>query len=188
MDKGYRVYAFEPEPFNSSILRRIAHQPEFAGKIVATQCAVGAEEGTVRLWLNEHHHADHRVVTDQFHPGDSAAHGLSVPMVTVDGFLTGNPEPISFVKIDVQGFELPVCQGMKATMERNPDMAIVLEYAPSIMRELGFQPEALIRFLTDRGFECFAIGPRGKLTPGIPAIEGTGYVDLLFRRGPAGRA
>lgn len=45
-------------------------------------------------------------------------------------FLERNPGPVAFVK-------------MKTTLGRNPDPTVVLEYAPSGMRELGFDPSQL---------------------------------------------
>src|SRR5208282_2051890 len=69
---GCKVYAFEPEPFNFEMLQQTALQPEFAGKIVPMQLAVGAQNGTIDLWINDRHHADHRISTEQFrsaHPG-----------------------------------------------------------------------------------------------------------------------
>ena len=59
-------------------------------------------------------------------------------MVSIDSFLESKPGPVSFVKIDVQGYELAVCQGMQNTLRKNLDITIVLEYTPSAMRELGF--------------------------------------------------
>lgn len=107
------------------------------------------------------------------------------PLVSIDLFLERNPGPVSFVKIDVQGFELPVCQGIKTTLERNPDVTVVLEYAPSAMRELGFNPSQLVGFLVDRGFQVYLVCPKGKLSPGIPSgLDDSGYVDLLFSRRP----
>jgi FkbM family methyltransferase len=182
---GRCVYAFEPEPFNHAMLRRVASQPEFHERIIAVHSAVGAKEGTVQLWLNSHHHADHRVITDQFRARTSPATSVSVPMVSIDGFLKRNPGPVCLIKIDVQGFELPVCEGMSATLERNPNVTLILEYAPSDMRDLGFEPSRLIKFLTDRGFECSLINADGTLSPGVPNVAEDGsYVDLLFRRYP----
>lgn len=184
-DPGRKVYAFEPDTFNHDILRRVAGRSRYRDKIVAVQSAVGAADGTIELWLNDHHHADHRIITDRFRSMDSGMRGVTVPVVSIDRFLEKNPGPVSFVKIDVQGYELPVCQGMKDTLENNPEITVVLEYMPSIMRELGFNPTDLIDFLVGRGFEIYLAGPHGEVSRGtVPEIEGAGYVDLLFRRRP----
>lgn len=182
-DPGHVVYAFEPEPFNYTLLERVARRPEFAGRIIAHQCAVGAEDGTVQLWFNRHHVADHRVITESFRRANPAVTGITVPMASIDTFLAQNPGRVSFIKIDVQGFEQAVCEGMKATLERNPGLTLLLEYAPSAMEALGFHPSELIRFLSGYGLKCYVVGPRGKLSPGpLPDLSEFDYVDLLFSR------
>jgi methyltransferase, FkbM family len=184
-EPGYQVYAFEPEPHNFATLQETANRRTFESKIIAVPCAVGAEEGTVELWQNLCHHADHRVITDQFRLAVSDVAGITVPMISIDQFLARNPGPVSFVKIDVQGFELPVCQGMSRTLEMNRDLTIVLEYAPVAMRNLGFDPSLLIDFLARRGFQIYEVLPKGELSPGIPPdLPDTDYVDLLFSRRP----
>jgi FkbM family methyltransferase len=183
IDPGGVVYAFEPEPFNYRMLQRTATRPEFDGRIVTWQCAIGAEDSTAQLWLNTRHPADHRVITSQFRPADPAVTRITVPIVSIDSFLERNPGPVSFIKIDVQGFEQPVCEGMKKTLEQNPRLSIVMEYAPAMMRELGFSPTDLIQLLIKYGFKCYLIGPKGTLSRGIPSgIDDSDYVDLLFNR------
>lgn len=178
-----KVYAFEPEPFNYGILQRVASDHRFKDKIVALPYAVGAENGTVDLWLNDRHHADHRVITDEFRSAHSGISGASVPILSIDHFLKRHPEPVSFVKIDVQGYEAAVCQGMTGTLRRNPNVTIVLEYMPSAMRELGFDPSQLIRFLHEHAFQSYCIHPGGKLSREVPAaMDDSSYVDLLFSR------
>ena len=86
------------------------------------QLAVGAENGTVNLWINDRHHADHRVATEEFRSSHPGSKEVSVSMVSIDSFLESRPGPVSFVKIDVQGYELAVCQGMQDTLRQNPDI------------------------------------------------------------------
>jgi FkbM family methyltransferase len=185
LDPAYCVYAFEPEPFNFLMLQQTTPQAGLNDKIIALQCAVGAEDGTIELCQNLRHHADHRVITDQFRSAVSGVTGISVPMVSIDRFLERNPGPVSFVKIDVQVFELVVCQGMTTTLERNSLLTVVLECAPSGMRELGFDPSELVGFLVDRGFQAYLVCQKGVLSPRIPSgLEDSGCVDLCFSRRP----
>ncbi len=181
----YLVHAFEPEPRNYQMLKRLAARREYAGRIIAYQSAVGAEEGSVQLWLNEGHHADHRVITDRFGQAHRDLPSVTVPLVSIDTFLQSHPGPVSLVKVDVQGFELPVCRGMLQTIQRHPNLNLILEYAPSGLQELGFNPTDLLDLLAGCGFSSYAIGARGELTPGVPAsIKDSDYVDLLFTRNP----
>jgi FkbM family methyltransferase len=185
IDPGYQVYAFEPEPYNFSMLQRTANQRPLKGKITAFQCAVGAEEGVIELWRNVRHHADHRVITDHFRLAVPGATGISVPMISIDQFLERNPGPVSFVKIDVQGFEFPVCQGMSRTLEMNAYLTIFLEYAPFALRDLGFDASELVAFLVGRGFQIYQVLPKGELSSGVPAdLADADYVDVLFSRRP----
>ena len=185
IDPEYRVYAFEPEPSNFGMLREVADRREYKNKISAQQYAVGAEAGEVELWQNLRHPADHRVITEQFRSASPSVAGINVPMITIDQFTEEHPGPVSLVKIDVQGFELAVCQGMSRTIEVNRDLTIVLEYAPSALRDLGFDPSELVAFLAGRGFGVYQVLPKGELAAGIPAgLADTDYVDLLFSRDP----
>src|SRR6516225_1003914 len=45
VDSGYKVYAFEPEPFNYALLQQTVSHVQLNDKITALQCAVGAENG-----------------------------------------------------------------------------------------------------------------------------------------------
>jgi FkbM family methyltransferase len=180
-----KVFAFEPEPFNFRILQQTALQREFRGKIIPEQCAVGAENGTIALWINLRHHADHRVITNQFRAEHPGLVGVSAPLISIDRFLENRPGQVSFVKIDVQGYELAVCQGMQNTLRQNPDIAIFLEFMPSAMSELGFNPSHLIDLLVECNFEIYVVHPRGKLSLGKPPLTmNSSYCDLLFSRRP----
>jgi FkbM family methyltransferase len=180
-ESGRTIYAFEPEPFNFRILQQTSQKPEFKGKIVPVQLAVGSEDGSIDLWINDRHHADHRIATKTFRSAHPGSKQVSVSLSTIDSFLESRPGQVSFIKIDVQGYELAVCQGMQTTLRRNPDTAIVLEFMPSAMRELGFEPSHLIDFFVEREFKIYQVHPRGVLSQGMPAItKNSSYINLLF--------
>jgi FkbM family methyltransferase len=182
LDADRVVYAFEPEDFNFELLQQTAAGVS-SGKICPIQAAVGAQDGTVDLWLNEHHHADHRVITEEFRCTGKQQRSVRTRLVSIDQFLRAHPGPVSFIKIDVQGYEFAVCQGMEETLNANPDVRLTLEYAPQAMWELGFDPATLIEWLTKRDFKIWWITRGGRLSPGLPQIAPSGYADLFFSRG-----
>jgi len=187
IDQGYRVYAFEPEEFNFSLLARCAQSRQTKDRIVPVQSAAGAEDGTIELWYNPHHHGDHRVMTSQFRKTGVPSGGVSVRITKIDTFVARNGplSPISFIKVDVQGYEFPVCQGMEQTLLENPNAVLALEYAPEAMSELGFEPAAMLQWLEQRGFRAYTLSRNGRLQPGVPRdFSKAGYVDLLFSRKP----
>jgi hypothetical protein len=91
------------------------------------------------------------------------------------------------IKIDVQGYELKVLQGLKNTLSANHKLNLILEYSPDIMTELGFRPGDLLDFLAQREFKLSYIRPQGMLekfnpeNPPATLITG-GYIDLLACR------
>lgn len=182
IDASSKVYAFEPEAFNYSLLERVARSAPARGRVVPVRSAVGNQDGSIELWENDHHHADHRILTDPFRNRDRSAHSVQVPILKLDTFVEKAGIRVKFIKVDVQGYEFPVCQGMERTLARNPDAILALEYMPHAMSDLGFQPEAMLQWLQERGYVAHTLDRSGELRFGIPALTGNGYTDLVFAR------
>jgi FkbM family methyltransferase len=118
-----RVYAFEPAPDNATAIARNAGLNQLENIVVIPR-AVSASAGTARL----------QVVDDQSwscleefgeHPNTERV--LEVSTVAIDDLVaTGELPPPALVKIDVEGAELAVLEGMAATIERHRP-AIVCE-------------------------------------------------------------
>jgi len=64
---------------------------------------------------------------------------------------------ISLAKIDVEGAEAMVIRGMRGLLARNPDMALVFEFIPLFLVELGDEPCALLEGLERDGFRLSII-------------------------------
>lgn len=185
---GFQVYAFEPETKNIDSLREILNIYHLIGKVIPIQAAVGAEKGTIELWHNESHHADHRILTNTYKQSGVALQEVSrVDLLSIDDFVKNelNNAVVKFIKIDVQGYELPVCLGMKKTLEANPDAVIVLEYMPSMITELGFIPEEILQFFQQRDYSMYVLNKRGKLLKADLSIikqetKKRNYLDVVF--------
>lgn len=184
-----KVYAFEPDQVSCATLREIIHRKNLAASVEILPMAVGSRDGTLEFWHNDEHSADHRVVTQEFNTGGlDRAKITTVPVTSVDNFVaTRGLRNISFVKIDVQGYELAVCEGMRQTLEKFPQLCVAFEYAPDGMRELGFEPAALLHFFRKAGYQLYFLTRNG-LRPALDdasinlIAQRSGYVDLLCSR------
>jgi FkbM family methyltransferase len=184
-----KVYSFEPDPANFQMMTDAIRRRNLSKRIEAVNAAVGSADGNVQLWHNVNHSGDHRVVTPEFKK-TLADHAQThdVPMVSVDSFVEAhNLGSISFIKMDVQGYELAVCQGMGRTLQRFPGASVCCEYSPEGLLELGFDPAQLLDFFRSNNFNLHIL-TRSSLTlaPDNAAInlaaQETGYVDLLCAR------
>jgi FkbM family methyltransferase len=190
-----KVYAFEPDQASFATLAEVVRRKRLGDGIALFNSAVGIGEGTLEFWHNEEHSADHRVVTAAFRsvPLDRSKI-TTVPVTSVDTFVTARGlQNISFIKIDVQGYELAVCEGMRETLQRFPKLCVAVEYEPASMRELGFEPAALLLFFREAGYRLNILS-RGGIDPApedalvAQAAERSGYVDLLCAKNPVNEA
>ena len=182
----FKVYAFDPDQASFTTLREVIHRKNLGAPVEILQMAVGSSDGTLEFWHNDEHSADHRVVTPQFNSSElDRSKVTTVPVTSIDSFVAsrglGN---ISFIKIDVQGYELAVCEGMKHTLEAFPELCVAFEYAPDGMRELGFDPPALLGFFREAGYKLYVLTRSGlRLAADDASIDlaaqRSGYVDVL---------
>lgn len=190
LNPGMKVYAFEPDPANFEMLQTTARRRAAPNLVVPVQAAVGEADGSVELWENRSHHADHRVVTDAFRSRlGSQSVTRRVPLVALDSWWnTRHPgAPIAFIKIDVQGYELNVCRGMSNLLEDNPEASVAFEYMPAIFAEMGYDSRTVLDFFTSRGMKLYLIEKSGTLTSADgtlleTVIKEREYVDLLATR------
>lgn len=193
LEEPFKIFAFEPEERNIEILKQASQKYEFSANMVSIAAAVGDKEGEIELWHNEAHNGDHRILTDELKRQLRGPIKIQkMPMVTVDNYLKklGGNFPISFIKIDVQGYELAVCKGMIDTLNQNPDIVIGFEYSPSIIETLGFQPEELLQFFRERGYKFYLLNSENKIQPydieqgciKLRQIRPHDYIDILCAR------
>jgi FkbM family methyltransferase len=190
MTPGFKVYAFEPDQSNFTFLKEVIDTYKLRDKVTPLCTAVGATEGTVELWYNEKHHGDHRIVTKKYSQSGIDLTKVSVvEMRGIDSFVEAEQikSQIKFIKIDVQGYELPVCLGMERTLAANPDAVIALEYAPSGMSELGFEPQKVLELFQSKNYFIYILGRRGSLKSAQSKViqetlEKRGYIDIICSR------
>lgn len=188
---GSKIYAFEPDKISFELLEETVRRKNLSAVVEAVPHAVGDSDGSLKFWHNERHSADHRVATERFSStltGDSQI--STVPATTVDSFVKSrNLQSMSFIKIDVQGYELAVCEGMKNTLEKFPHAVVCLEYSPDSLRELGSDPYKVLEFFRTRGYHVYVLNrEEPRLVSDDHSLEAflkdQDYIDLLCSKRP----
>lgn len=186
----YQVYAFEPESDNVSLLLESLAERGLEREIIPVAAACGRRDGTLDLLVDKRQQGSHRVLTDKCRQQLTVdASSQRVNVVSVDSFLSGRvpSQPVSFIKIDVQGYELEVCEGMRGTLARNERVCVAFEYAPDKLAALGFSPRKLLEYFLDRGFELYLLDRSAELVrlseeSLLKRLQARAYADLLACR------
>lgn len=123
-----RVYAFEPVPRNASIIERNAKRNDLA-HIDVFRIALSSVDGTADLLLAEH--AGGAVLKSVGAPPPDLAGSMAVETAALDTFVERQRlRPPNFIKLDVEGAELDVLQGMKAVLAKwRPTLIVEIDDA-----------------------------------------------------------
>lgn len=147
-----RVYAFEPDPVNYSLLIK---NIEINGydSIFPLQKAVSDLNGKVRLYLDDKDTTAHTI-----RQRNGSKEFVEVESVTLDEFFAGENRRIDVIKIDIEGAEVRAFSGMEKLIEENEKLKMFIEFYPDAIREMGDSPEDFARrLLDDYGFAVLAI-------------------------------
>lgn len=144
-----KVYAFEPEPGNHGLLRKNIELNSYSN-IQAIRKAVSNKSETTQLFLSALDSGSHSLYSE-------AARGVNesvqVTTTTLDSFLAAEAWPgIDLVKIDVEGAELGVLEGMESLIERSPALKLIVEYCPFLIQSTGEKPSDLLEKLASMQF------------------------------------
>ncbi|MES2505731.1 MAG: FkbM family methyltransferase [Verrucomicrobiota bacterium] len=171
------VHAFEPQP---SCLGELKQVLETVARSHLHAAAVGSEAGEIELLCT----ANSRLasvlkpdanVADGYGGGDfKVQQHLKVPLVRLDDVIPAGT-PVGLLKIDVQGYELPVLEGARQTLCSTTALLMEVNYVPHY--EGGATFDDLCEAVRAHGFRTFGIsspytGPKGPL-----------WADALFVRG-----
>lgn len=156
-----RAVAVEPSAIACSIL---AENLRLGGldNVLARQVACGAAGGTLRMRQTWHHlealPAEQAATVAAGAPGSSLADSAVVAMAmqSVDELCAELDFQPDLVKIDVEGYELAVLGGARATLGRHRPL-VFLELHPRRLRELGGSVEEIGQLLAGLGYGFHAL-------------------------------
>jgi FkbM family methyltransferase len=167
-----QVIVFEPGINNLPYLRKNVEGKNI--EVIAK--AIGKEESKCSFFLDNLSGQNNSLVKDfyvrqeneqqAFVSESTGARETEVEMITLDGFVEERGIVPSFLKIDVEGFELQALEGMKR---------LLAKYPPIIMVEVQMQHETVVNLLERAGYGLFR--PDGTANP----VVRTGNVFCFHR-------
>jgi FkbM family methyltransferase len=171
-----KVISIEPEQRNYDSLVSALGRAGVLVRVQAVKALAAAEPGTALLELNPLHPADHKMSRDNV--------GVPVTAVTLDGLVPDRgPSRPALVKIDVQGAEMLVLQGMTEVLEIAKP-ALFIELYEKGLNSFGASVSAVLNLLAGYGYEAHWLersGPQKASPSEVHArIARTDYVDVLF--------
>jgi len=158
--KNGKVFSFEPEPNNFKILKKNVFVNGHEN-IQLENIALSNKNGTTKLFLAEKNKGMHRVYQSKLCTDDF----IEVKMIKLDDYFSKNPfaEKISFIKMDVEGYEYFVLEGMTSLIAKNKNLKILLEFIPASIKESNSDPKKLLDFLEINGFKIYNINKEKNL-------------------------
>jgi FkbM family methyltransferase len=141
------VFAFEPDPQNFALLLASAEHNGLTHVVRAQQAGLAATDGDARLYLSEDNYGDHQIFA-------SGAGRDSTPIHLLEGaaFLAPQMDRLDLLKVDTQGSEYGVIQGLMPLLKNLSNPArIIIELTPLSLRQCGSSGRALIELLAQLG-------------------------------------
>jgi FkbM family methyltransferase len=123
-----RTLAVEPNPYVCKLLRSTAAVHNSTIEVV--EVAVSNKKGRVILSIPDEYFGDASIIARSDRWAFNKKR-VKVKTISFDDFvLENNLTKVDVIKIDVEGVEPLVFEGMQQTIKNNPELQIIVEYSP----------------------------------------------------------
>jgi FkbM family methyltransferase len=164
-DKG-KVYAFEPDPTNFELLQKNVRLNGATNNVVLERKALSNRKGTLKLFIADKNKGDHRI----YQPDGESRPSIDVEAVRLDEYFKDHPRGIDFLKMDTQGAEGVILEGMTGLLEGRADgPTIFMEFWPYGLAGMGTDAGALLKTLQSYKYKFYEFNPQGG--KGLRAVE-----------------
>lgn len=178
-----KIVALEPDPESHGFLKQTV-AANAAANVVCLATAAAASRGRFKLYVSPDNRGDNRL----YQP-DPSWPSVDVDTASADELLVSlGIEQLDLIKIDVQGAEGGVIDGLEKTIRRSTNLTLLTEFWPHGLRQAGTDPRALLGKLRSFGLELFELESRGQLVPLIDddqlitRFQGRRYTNLVGRK------
>jgi FkbM family methyltransferase len=181
-----RIVALEPDLESFHYLKETV-AANGARNVVCVPKGAAAVSGSMRLHVSPDNRGDNRLYANEL-----AVDSYEVEVVAVDELLDELEIPaVDLIKMDVQGFEGHVLNGMMETIRRSRRLVLLSEFWPHGLRSAQTDPAEFLYQLQAAGLRIYELHPGGRLvsmrtpTSLVNRYRGRRYTNIVGVRGDA---
>ncbi len=139
------VFAFEPDAENFRLLQASARHNHLDHYICAERVALADSDGEAQLYLSQDNLGDH-----QMHSAGNGRRSTPISVRNGSDYLRDRLQRLDFLKVDTQGAEYAVMQGLMPLLRELPALPrTLIELTPLSLRQAGASGRALIELLAE---------------------------------------
>ena len=174
-----QVHSFEPMPQYCVYISETARlNPSYS--ITANNCALGDKSGKTTIYTQKGCIGGSSLVQGYF-PDEQQEDAVTIDVLKLDDYLQQKAiTNISMIKIDTQGYELPILRGALGYLQANRDNLpmIICEVSPHAFSLVNSSLDDFGNMMKELGYEPFCICGRHRIK--LEKIQ-TLYRDVLFK-------
>ena len=152
-----KVFSFEPEDKNFKILEKNVKINNYHN-VVLEKKGVSDRNGINKFFLSSKNTGMHSLqkIRDDVKE-------VKIDVIRLDDYFSALDlaEKISLIKIDVEGAEFQVLNGMK-TILKNKNLKLLIEFIPEHLKKHGTNPGDVLKILEDNNFKIYQINENTK--------------------------
>jgi FkbM family methyltransferase len=158
-----KIYAFEPSPaVFSRLTQNVNLNPDVSDRIVLNNIALSNVSGSVDFFVSNNENNSGVGSLGKMH--NTLDNGVTVESKKGDDLIDQKiiPEP-DLIKIDVEGFEAEVLEGLTNFLKRSRGIKIIFENEPYRVDEREKPGDLVINFLYSLGFSLYLLQDDGSV-------------------------
>jgi FkbM family methyltransferase len=162
-----RIVGVEADPAVAELTKDNVSANGLSEAVTVMNCAVSNTIGELKLFRRKTRSGNTSIVNvssalTEF-LGEAPSEEFTIRSLTVDALLPELNGRVDFVKIDVEGAEPLVFEGMSKMLDTNPNVKIVCEWSPGQMETAGFTTASFVSQLRTLGLQCYDIAEDGEV-------------------------
>jgi FkbM family methyltransferase len=151
------INAFEPSPpVFERLTNNLALNPSISDRINLLNIALSNFSGSVEFFSSAEPHNSGVGSLGKMH--NTVNKAVEVSCYTGDDFIINDKlQQPSIIKIDVEGFEYEVIEGLVSLLKNSPAIQIIFEHEPYRIDERGLKRDSVVQLLKQLDFELYCV-------------------------------